>query len=293
MCNERGGVIDDLYAYRFSTSEFLIIVNAGRVETDFAWLQRLLGKFDRRHLVSLTNVSDNTAAIAVQGPAVVQFIDECFSGGSTGGAVVARASDLKKNQIAQFLFNHNPAWVSRTGYTGEDGFEIVSTPETIVAAWDKLMAVGGPHGLRPAGLGARDTLRTEVCYPLYGQDLDEQSSPMEAGLSAFVAFNKGEFVGRTVLLEQKEHGIVRKCVAFKMTDKSAPPRPHYTIWAAPNGAFIGEVSSGTQSPTLGIGIGMGYLKAEFAKPQTHLEIEIRGRRHPAIVTPRPLYRKPV
>jgi len=229
-------------------------------------------------------------AVAIQGPRVIEFIDQCFPGGSTGGTQVPRVTELKKNEIAQFEFSGKPVWVSRTGYTGEDGFEIVSPAETISSIWSKILAIGHQYCLQPAGLGARDTLRTEVCYPLYGHELDEQTTPIEAGLGFFVALDKGEFVGRRVLAEQKAKGTSKKCVAFKMTDKSAPPRPHYPICAVA-GAPIGEVVSGTQSPSLGIGIGMGYVKPEFAKAQTPIEIEIRGKRAQAIVVPKPLYRK--
>src|SRR6185436_4573678 len=134
--------------------------------------------------------------------------------------------------------------VSRTGYTGEDGFEIVGRDESIRRVWDELLSAGQPFGIKPCGLGARDTLRTEVCYPLYGHELDEDTSPIEAGVGFFVALDKGDFVGRAVLAEQKEKGTKKKLIAFKMTDKSAPPRPHYLIWA--NGSNVGVVASGTQ-----------------------------------------------
>ena len=153
--------------------------------------------------------------------------------------------------------------------------------------------LGRPHGLKPAGLGARDTLRTEVCYPLYGHELDETTTPIEAGLGFFVALGKGEFIGRPVLAEQKLKGVTRNVVAFVMAGKSAPPRPHYPIWSqGPAAEKIGEVASGTQSPTLGIGLGMACLPSSFAQPQTPLAIEIRGRRAPALVVPKPFYRKP-
>ena len=146
-----------------------------------------------------------------------------------------------------------------------------------------LLAAGQAHGLKPAGLGARDTLRTEVCYPLYGHELDENTTPIEAGVGFFVALDKGEFIGRSVLAEQKAKGTAKKLVAFKMTDRSAPPRPHYAIWSTgPAAAKIGEVVSGTQSPSLGLGIGMGYVPPEFAKAGTSIEIEIRGKRAPAV-----------
>jgi aminomethyltransferase len=144
--------------------------------------------------------------------------------------------------------------------------------------------------LKPCGLGARDTLRTEVCYPLYGNELNEVTTPIEAGLSFFVSLVKEEFVGRTILANQKATGVTKKLVAFKMSEKSAPPRPHYPIWSTgPKSEKIGEVTSGTQSPSLGIGIGLGYVPPEFGKPQTLVEIEIRGKRAPAIVVPKPIY----
>ena len=147
--------------------------------------------------------------------------------------------------------------------------------------------------MKPAGLGARDTLRTEVCYPLYGHELDEDTTPIEAGVGFFVALDKGEFIGRSVLANQKAKGPGKKLVAFKMTDRSAPPRPHYAIWSTgPGAAKIGEVASGTQSPSLGVGIGMGYVPPAFAKAGTPMEIEIRGKRAPAVLVPKPIYRKP-
>ncbi len=183
-----------------------------------------------------------TGAVAVQGPRVVEFIDRCFPGPSTGGTQVARVTDLKKNQVANFAHAGGAIWVSRTGYTGEDGFEVVALGESIEAIWNQLLAAGQPHGLKPAGLGARDTLRTEVCYPLYGHELDENTTPIEAGLGFFVALDKGEFIGRAVLAEQKAKGTSKKLVAFKMTDRSAPPRPHYPIWSTGTAAArIGEV----------------------------------------------------
>ena len=149
-----------------------------------------------------------------------------------------------------------------------------------------------PFGLKPAGLGARDTLRTEVCYPLYGHELDEDTTPLEAGLGAFVALAKGEFMGRSVLAEQKARGTAKKLVAFKSAEKSAPPRPHYPIWSAgPDRRQIGQVTSGTQSPSLGIGIGLGYVPPEMSAANSPIAIEIRGKHAPATIAPKPLYRK--
>jgi aminomethyltransferase len=203
-------------------------------------------------------------------------------------AAVAAVSRLKKNELAGFAFGDCNILVACTGYTGEDGFEVLGPEVAAQRVWDKLLAVGAPAGLKPCGLGARDTLRTEMGYPLYGHELDEQTTPIEAGVGFFVALDKGEFNGRTVLAAQKADGVKKKLAAFKMTDKSAPPRPHYRIWV--NGAPAGVVTSGTQSPSLNLGIGLGYVPAESAKPGTALEIEIRGRHCAAMVVSKPIYR---
>jgi aminomethyltransferase len=290
MCNERGGVIDDLYAYRIGPHEYLLIINASRIETDFSWLQSRLDSFDHRDGVLLKDVSDAMGAVAIQGPDVVDFIDSLSPTPTVAGTMVDKPSQLKKNQIAKIQFSGTELWLARTGYTGEDGFEIVAPADIIKSIWNKVLELGKPFGLKPCGLGARDTLRTEVCYPLYGNELNEETTPIEAGLSFFVSLNKEEFVGRAALANQKADGVTKKLVAFKMSEKSAPPRPHYPIWSTgPKAAKIGEVTSGTQSPSLGIGIGLGYVPPEFAKPQTPIEIEIRGKRAPAIVVPKPIY----
>ena len=289
MCNERGTVIDDLYAYRLCGDVYFLIINASRIEADVAWMQSQAAKFPRRSELTLTDASHNYAAVAVQGPRAKDFINDVISGASISAMRVARVTDLKKNEIGGFKFENQSVLVSRTGYTGEDGFEIVGSDESIQHLWDKFLSIGQLFGLKPAGLGARDTLRTEVCYPLYGHELDEETTPIEAGVGFFVSLDKGEFNGRSVLAEQKANGVKKKLVAFKMTDKSPPPRPHYPIWT--NGASVGEVVSGTQSPSLNIGIGMGCVPPEFAKPDTKIEIEIRGKRSAAVVVPKPIYKK--
>ena len=292
MCNERGGVVDDLYAYRLADEEFLLIVNASRIDADWDWLQDQYESGVVSGEIRLRNCSEEFGAIAIQGPRVVEFINEIVPGGSISGTFVAKATDLKKNELGAFMFESSSVYVCRTGYTGEDGFEIVAPAGIIEAVWTRALAVGHIGCLQPAGLGARDTLRTEVCYPLYGHELDENTTPIEAGVGFFVALDKGDFIGRAVLAEQKGRGTAKKCAAFKMTDKSAPPRPHYPIWSSGAGAAkIGEVVSGTQSPSLGVGIGLGYVPPEFAKPGTVLEIEIRGRRSPAVVVAKPIFKK--
>jgi len=286
MCNEAGGVIDDLYAYRLAADAFFLIINASRIEADVAWLQARAAKFSGGYL-NLTDASHHYAAIAVQGPKVRSFIDACIRGPSESVAPVGAVSDLKKNELAGFSFGICNVLVACTGYTGEDGFEILGPEAAALALWDKLLATGAAAGIQPCGLGARDTLRTEVCYPLYGHELDEQTTPIEAGLGFFVSLDKGEFVGREVLASQKSGGVKKKLVAFKMAGKSAPPRPHYPIWA--KGANAGVVTSGTQSPSLNLGIGLGYVPPKDAAVGTPLEIEIRGKRSPAVIAAKPLY----
>ena len=199
------------------------------------------------------------------------------------------ASALAKNQIGRWDQDGQALWVARTGYTGEDGFEVVAPNALLEPLWQAALAAGASVGIRPCGLGARDTLRTEVCYPLYGHELDEQTSPVEAGLGFFIAWDKGDFVGRSALLKQKEEGLSKKCVAFRMTEKSAPPRPGYPVVVAE--AVVGTVVSGTQSPTLNAGIGMAYVPPSLATPGTALQIEIRGKRFAAEVVKKPFYRK--
>jgi aminomethyltransferase len=286
LCNAKGGVVDDLYAYRLDAEEFLLIVNASRIAADALWLEERLAGFARRDAVQLKNVSDAFGAVAVQGPKVAGFIDACFQDG------VRAATSLRKNEIARFNFSGQTVLVSRTGYTGEDGFEVVAPAQITAALWNKVLEAGRPFGLKPAGLGARDTLRTEACYPLYGHELDENTTPIEARLGFFVVLDKGDFTGRAVLAEQKAKGTTKKLAAFKMTERSAPPRPQYPIWSAgEKSERIGEVTSGTQSPTLGVGIGLGYVPPPCAEADTAIGIEIRGKQAPALIVPKPFYRK--
>ena len=287
MCNERGGVIDDLYAYRIGNEDYLLVINASRIDDDVAWMQKQAATGSG---VKLTNASEAFGALALQGPRTPEFINACFAGTSRCGTTVGSADQLKKNQVGEFQFRGHPAYVARTGYTGEDGFEIIAAAQLMEDLWAHIMVQGHAFCLQPAGLGARDTLRTEACYPLYGHELDESTTPIEAGVGFFVALDKGDFTGRGALAEQKTKGVARKCVAFKMTDKSAPPRPHYPIWI--ENQKVGEVTSGTQSPSLNLGIGMGYIPSDFAKPATKIEIEIRGKRAPAEIVPKPIYRSP-
>lgn len=293
MCNERGGVIDDLYAYRVGDQEYLLVINASRIDPDVAWMERQWTAWPRRDDVRLQNRSHELSAVALQGPRIRPILDAVLPGPFVGGARVVRASDLKKNEIATTARDGQTLYIGCTGYTGEDGFEIIAPNGLIETIWNELLSAGHAHCLQPAGLGARDTLRTEMCYPLYGHELDEQTTPVEAGVGFFVALEKSDFIGRSVLATQKTEGPKKRCVAFKMTDKSPPPRPGYPIWSTgPGAAAVGQVVSGTQSPSLNLGIGLGYVPPSLAAPGTQLEIEIRGRKFPAITVKKPIYTKP-
>ncbi len=291
MCRSDGGTVDDLYVFLTADQEYCLIINASRIEADVSWLQECLAGYARRDDVVVDNQSDRWSAVAVQGPRAAAFIDACVDLAHSE-VPVPRPSELKKNQIMAASIASQSVWLSRTGYTGEDGFEIVTPNAVVEALWLRVLDAGSEYGLKPVGLGARDTLRTEACYPLYGHELGDDLTPIEAGLGFFVSFEKGEFNGRAALWEQKQNGVNRKLVAFRMTDRSAPPRPHYPIWNL-TGERIGEVTSGTQSPTLAAGIGMGFVPPAFAKVGTELGIEIRGRPFPAVVVSRPFYRATV
>ena len=292
LCNERGGAVDDLYVYRTKDQEYLLIVNASRIAADWEWLQTQVDHAPTRDGFKLRDASAEFGAVAGQGPRVAEFVNRVIPGGSIGGTLAAHVTELRKNQIGGFVFRGVSLLVARTGYTGEDGFEIVAPAEHIEAVWSALLETGAAFGLKPAGLGARDTLRTEMCYPLYGHELNEDTTPLEAGIGFCVALDKGDFVGRAVLAEQKASGVARKYVAFRMTGKSAPPRPGYAIWSEGKDAQpLGQVVSGTQSPSLGVGIGLGFVPAASAAPDTRIEIEIRGRRAPAVIVPKPIFQR--
>ena len=282
LCQDNGGVIDDLYAYRLGDTRHLLIVNASRLEIDWMWIKAQRNSRHKSLQLEVSDRSSELSAMALQGPKAAEII----------AGVFPAATELRKNQIAELDFGGATGWVSRTGYTGEDGFELVVPNEHAVSLWEQLMSLGQAPGLVPAGLGARDTLRTEAGYSLYGHELTSETTPIEAALGWAVAHDKPDFIGRETLAAQKQDGVSRRCIGFKMTGKSAPPRKQYKIFSADGtDREIGEVTSGTQSPSLGYGIGLGYVECAHAKPGTGIEIESRNRRFPAQVVRRPIYRK--
>ena len=291
MCLPTGGVVDDLLVYQLADQDFWMIVNASRQVDDLDWMTQQLALSMFSDKVALTNLSGDYGAVAIQGPKAVEFIDSIFQDNLSTDIPLIRG--IKKNQILPQKFSGVTVWVARTGYTGEDGFEIIAPLSVLEALWNRALGMGKPFGIKPAGLGARDTLRTEACLPLYGHELSEAISPLEAGLDRFVAMDKSQFVGRDALEQQLKSGLNRKLAAFRVIDKSPPPRPQYALWSnTPDRIKIGETTSGTQSPSLNTGIGLGLVKPEYAIPGTMISVEIRGRFYSAEIVTKPLYRKP-
>ena len=278
LLNQQGGVIDDLIAYRIADAQFLLVVNAARIDEDLAWLEK-----HRPADVQLINRSADFGAVAIQGPRVVDLFQELPGDGDAAKKLPDR------NQIADRRVKDMPVTIARTGYTGEDGVEVFFKKEDAARFWNLILDQGAKFGIKPCGLGARDTLRLEMCYPLNGSDLSPERNPLEAGLGFFVDLTKPQFIGREALVRAKEHGTPQKLAAFRMEGKSAPPRPHYGIFQ--EDTRIGEISSGTLSPSLNYGIGMGYIDSANAKVGSKVEIEIRGQKFPAIIEKKPLYKK--
>ena len=284
LLNERAGVIDDLIVYRIEQQKFLLVVNASRTDEDFAWLQKHppveAVAAATASEVRISNRSANFGGVAIQGPRVAELFHALF-----GDDV-----DLPpRNHIVDLPFDGTNVSVARTGYTGEDGVEVFFRAGDGVKFWNAALEKGKPLGIKPCGLGARDTLRLEMCYPLNGSDLSPQRNPIEAGLGFFVDLTKSKFIGRDALLQTKETGPQEKLVSFRMKEKGPPPRSHYAVFQ--NGERIGEVTSGTLSPSLNWGVGMAYVSASHAKIGAQIDIEIRERKFPATIEKKPLYKK--
>lgn len=276
MCYENGGTVDDLLVYRKGENDYLLVVNAANIEKDFGWLtSHQFGD------VKLENISDETAQLALQGPLAEK--------------VLQKLTTTALSEIKFFKFQDNvdlkgvKALVSRTGYTGEDGFEIYCPSEDAVMLWDLILAAGKEEGVIPCGLGARDTLRFEATLPLYGQELSKDITPIEAGIGFAVKTDKEvEFIGQKVLKEQKEKGTFRKLVGIEMIDKGIP-RHGYPVYVGEE--LVGEVTTGTQSPTLKKNIGLVLMKREYADIGTEVEVQVRKKRLKAKVVKTPFYKR--
>ena len=262
MCLENGGIVDDLLIYRFA-DRFLLVVNASNLEKDWNHLSELVTKFQD---VQLTNGSDGIALLAIQGPESKNILSKLTS---------ANLDELEFYHFGIGDVSGLPMIVSRTGYTGELGYELYHDPEESEKLWSALMEAGEEYGISPIGLGARDTLRMEMKFCLYGNDIDETTTPLEARLGWATDLEHGDFLGRDALIKQKEAGISRFLVAFEMLERGLP-RQGYEIYAGDK--KVGAVTSGGQSPSLKKGIGLAYIDKPHQKVNTELNIEIRGRR---------------
>ena len=274
--NEDGGIVDDLLVYQYEPEKYLLVVNASNIEKDWNWCIS-----HNTEGAELENSSDNMAQLAVQGPKAIQALQ--------------KLTDINLADIPYYTFKVGEfaggknVIISNTGYTGAGGFELYFYPDAAMKIWDAVFEAGAEFGIKPIGLGARDTLRLEMGFCLYGNDLDDTTSPIEAGLGWITKFVDGKnFTNRSMLEKQKAEGTVRKLVGFEMIDRGIP-RHGYELTTA-EGDKIGVVTSGTMSPIRKIGIGMGYVKPEYTKIGTEICIDMRGRKLKAVVV-KPPFRK--
>jgi aminomethyltransferase len=274
--NGKGGIVDDILIYRYADEKFMLVVNAANMEKDWDWL-----KIHNGGSVIMENASDRMSLLAVQGP--------------MAGKTLQKLTGLNLSEMKYYTFQTAPlagveeVIISATGYTGAGGFELYCLNHEAEQIWTAVMEAGREFGIKPAGLAARDTLRMEMGYCLYGNDIDETTSPLEAGLGWITKFtDSNRFIDRENLELEKENGSSRKLVGFKLLEKGIP-RQHYDILDT-EGEVIGKVTSGTMSPSMNIGIGMGYLKTEHASPGERILIRIRKRDIPAEVVSFPIYK---
>lgn len=291
ICNPDGGTVDDVLVYRMGEEQFLLVVNAANREKDLAWIRSHLTDYhsaqkvtvgvNRTAGVSVADRSDEWALLAFQGPLAAPLLQ--------------KLTDADLSKVAPFAFLQHVkvagipvTMLSRTGYTGEDGFELMVRHEDAARLWEQLLKEGESHGVMPCGLGARDTLRFEAAFPLYGQELSPEISPLEVGLGFAVKWEKGDFIGREALLQQKEEGVPRRLVGLELLDKGIP-RTGYPVFAGDR--LIGRITSGTYAPTLKKNLGLALVQRQFAQMGQQLEVEVRGKRLRAQVVKKPFYRR--
>ena len=270
LCNEEGGVVDDVTVYRLADDHLFLCVNAANIEKDYRWIVR-----NSPDDAGVRNASDETGLLALQGPASPAILERISSGSP---------DTLERYGFAEFAVADRDALVSRTGYTGSDGFEIYVAAGDLAAVFNALLSEGAADGLVPVGLGARDTLRLEAAMPLYGHELDDTTSPLEAGLGKFVKLEGRDFIGAEAIARRAAEPQTRVLVGFEL-DAKGIARADYPI--ARNGQDVGVVTSGAPSPTLGKSIGLGYVAPELAAPNTTFDIRVRGRAIPAHVVETP------
>jgi len=274
MTDEQGGTVDDLMVYRLDDEDFLVVVNASNQEKDVAWMKARAAGLDG---VAVEDISDEVAEMAVQGPASAAILDRLTDGAAT---------PLGRFRAVRTPVAGRPALLARTGYTGEDGFEVYTRAEDAVPVWRAILDAGRGDGLVPTGLGARDTLRLEAALPLYGQELGPEVSPVAAGLDRFIRLDHA-FVGRDALARERDAGVPRRLVGLRLTER-AVPRTGYAVRDAA-GETVGEVTSGLVSPTLGEPLALALVQAPKSAVGTPLAVDVRGRAVPALVVPTPFY----
>lgn len=273
--NEQGGIVDDLIIYQIKEEQYLLVVNASNIEKDWQWIS----KYNKEFGADLRNISDQYSLLAIQGPKAIEAMQSL--------------TEIDLSAIKFYHFEVGPfagiehVIISATGYTGSGGFEVYCKNEEVGQLWEKVFEAGKEFGIKPIGLAARDTLRLEMGYCLYGNDIDETTSPLEAGLGWVTKFTK-DFVGSDILKAQKEKGLTNKLIGFKLEERGIP-RTDYQI-TDNNGNVIGKVTSGTMAPSLGVGIGMGYVPIAYAEPGGTIGIQIRKNQIPATVVKLPFYK---
>ncbi|MBI3534431.1 MAG: glycine cleavage system aminomethyltransferase GcvT [Deltaproteobacteria bacterium] len=285
VCNPSGGIIDDVITYKHSKENFLVVVNASNTEKDFAWFKKAAQDFPCKNF-TLTNESPNYTQIAIQGPRACEILQKLTPVNLSGVKTYWFTTGKILNTIN--------AIIARTGYTGEDGFEVYTRWHDGPKVWQALLEVGQPLGLKPCGLGARDTLRLEMKYPLYGHELNDVTNPLEANLSWVVKLEKENFIGKQAILKAKQDGLTKELIGLKLIDRGIP-RQGYSVFNEHSDTKIGQITSGTQSPSLNCAIGIAYVNKNLNLPNlkngSKITVEIRGSKILAEVVPTPFYKK--
>lgn len=285
MCHSTGGIVDDLVIYRRSPENFLLVVNAANTDKDFAHIQKVESQWKASHSgcdLTIQNKSDQFSQIAIQGRLAEKILQKFSS---------VNLTPIKTYWFDEGMFSGKiPTIFARTGYTGEDGFELYVPWSSGPEVWSALLEHGKEFGLKPCGLGARDTLRLEMKYPLYGHELGDETNPLEAGVGWVVKLGKSGFVGKTPIENTKAAGLKKKLVGFEIKGRGIP-RQGYSIFDPTQSKKIGEVTSGTQSPSLSKPIGIAYVDTEFSENGRELFIEIRDQKIPLVIVPTPFYKR--
>lgn len=276
LLNDKAGIIDDIFVYRLEDNRYLLCVNASNTEKDWSWLKENAPKFR----VELENISAKTALLAVQGPKSSAIVEKVAGKG---------IAQIKRLGVTSGEISGAKAIFARTGYTGEDGFEIFFDASKAEEVWEILLEAGKEHNLVPAGLGARDTLRLEMGYPLHGNDIDEEHTPFESNIGWICKLDKGDFVGRDVLIKQKSEGVKEKLTGAVLSDKGVPRHGYEVL--SPTGEKIGIVTSGTMSPSLGEGIALVRLRPDYADEGREIYIQVRDKKRKAVTKKPPFYKR--